>query len=179
LLDKRLLFFSDANEKCSALALCRKCSKHGDAACGLVQFFRVLVAGLMIGSFMLITADWNNNAYNTVIFRQFYHYGHFWIHQVHEYLVCGAGAALMFAVSLIFLFIKNETALKWSKILFSAGLGAIAFGGMRMIIGAAYDQNRVWFLFWEETTELLFIAMACCALGIFRKSLVPQIGDRV
>jgi rhodanese-related sulfurtransferase len=177
-LDRRVLFFSNANEKCSAVALCRKCSKHGEASCGLVQLFRVLVAGLLIVSFMLLTADRQNTAYNTVVFRHFYHYGHFWIHQAHEYLVCGVGAAFMFFVSFALLFIKHETALKWSKFTFSAGLGALAFGGLRMIIGTAYDQNRVWFLFWEETTELLFIAMVCCVLAIFREGLMFKIRSK-
>ena len=42
-----------------------------------------------------------------------------------------------------------------------------------MILGAAYDQNRVWFLFWEETTELLLVLGTCCLLWIFRRGLFP------
>jgi hypothetical protein len=40
-----------------------------------------------------------------------------------------------------------------------------------MVLGGAYDQNRVWYLFWEETTELVFIAGVGIALWIFRRTL--------
>jgi hypothetical protein len=43
-----------------------------------------------------------------------------------------------------------------------------------MVLGGAYDQNRVWYLFWEETTELLFIFAVCLVLWVFRRSLLPE-----
>ena len=44
---------------------------------------------------------------------------------------------------------------------------------LRMLLGAAYDQDRVWFLFWEEATELVMAMGVCGLLWIFRCSLLP------
>jgi hypothetical protein len=68
----------------------------------------------------------------------------------------------------------------WAKIAFAAGVGPLGFGMLRMVLGAAYDRNRVWYLFWEETTEFLFILGVCLVLVIFRHGLglVPA-DDRV
>jgi hypothetical protein len=43
-----------------------------------------------------------------------------------------------------------------------------------MLLGCAYDQNRVWYLAWEEGTEFLFITGVVLVLWIFRKSLLPS-----
>ena len=42
-----------------------------------------------------------------------------------------------------------------------------------MILGAAYDNNRVWFLFWEEATELVMVVGVCGLLWVFRRGLFP------
>ena len=65
-----------------------------------------------------------------------------------------------------------ENAIAWAKIAFAAGIGPLGFAVLRTILGGAYDQNRVWFLFWEETTELLFIVGICFVLWIFRRRLL-------
>jgi hypothetical protein len=40
-----------------------------------------------------------------------------------------------------------------------------------MLLGAAYDQHRVWYLFWEEGTELASVAAVCIVLWIFHRRL--------
>ena len=50
---------------------------------------------------------------------------------------------------------------------------------LRMILGGAYDQNRVWYLFWEETTEFLFILGICFVLWTFRRKLLPELASRI
>jgi rhodanese-related sulfurtransferase len=175
-LDRRLLFFSDPQKRCAATALCGRCSKFGEAPCRFVQVFRAITGGLMIVSLMLITAGWQTTAYNTVVFRQLYNYAHLWIYQLNENVYCGTAASAMFGISLLLLCVKKENAVAWAKIAFAAGIGAFGFGFLRMILGAAYDQNRVWFLFWEETTELLFIIFLCMTLCIFRDGLLPRKG---
>jgi rhodanese-related sulfurtransferase len=172
--DRRVLFFGDAQQRCAAHALCAKCSKSDAGVCGLVQMFRALIPGLTIAAFMLPCADWHNTANNTVVFGRIYNYAHLWIYQVYENWFCGLGAAAMLAISLLLVCVKKENAVAWAKIAFAAGIGPFVFGGLRMILGSAYDRNRVWFLFWEETTELLFLIFICCLLCIFREALLKQ-----
>jgi rhodanese-related sulfurtransferase len=171
-IDRRLLFFSDNQQHCAALALCGNCAKHVDGPCGLKQMFYVLIPAVMVIAWMLPSADWQNTAYNTAIFGRLYHYAHLWIYQVFENWCCSVAACTMLAVSLLVLLVKKENAVAWAKIAFAAGVGPLGFGMLRMILGAAYDQNRVWFLFWEETTELLLIVGICFVLWIFRRKLL-------
>jgi rhodanese-related sulfurtransferase len=171
-IDRRVLFLSDNRQRCSAIALCGSCAKHVDAACGLKRLFYVLIPALMIVALMLPTVDWQNTAYNTGVFGRLYSYGHLWIYQVFENWYCAAAAFVMLGASLAVLIAKKENAIAWAKIAFAAGVGPLGFGMLRMIIGSAYDGNRVWYLFWEETTELLLIAGICCLLWIFRRTLL-------
>ena len=66
---------------------------------------------------------------------------------------------------------RKQAGIGAAKIFFAAGLGPLGFGGLRMLIGAAYDQDRVWYLFWEEGTELALIAAVCVVLWIFHRRL--------
>jgi hypothetical protein len=171
-IDRRLIFFSDVRQRCAALALCGNCAKHAEVPCGLKRMFYVLIPALMVLAGMLPTADWRNTAYNTAVFGRLYNYAHLWIYQVFENWCCAAAACAMLGGSLLILLVKKKNAVAWAKIAFAAGVGPLGFGMLRMILGAAYDQNRVWFLCWEEATEWLFIAGICCVLWIFRESLL-------
>jgi hypothetical protein len=120
---------------------------------------------------ILPCADWQDTAYNTTIFDQLYHYGHLRIYQVFENWYCAAAAVLMFGVSLGILLFKRRDPVGPAKIALAAGAGPLAFGWLRMTLGSAFDQNRVWYAFWEETTELLFLLGVCAVLWIFREAL--------
>ena len=73
--------------------------------------------------------------------------------------------------SLAILLVRKQAGIAPAKIFLAAGLGPLGFGGLRMLLGAAYDQNRVWYLFWEEGTELALIAAVCVVLWIFHRRL--------
>ena len=129
----------------------------------------------MAVAMMVPTADWHDNSYNTLIFGQPYNYGHLRVFQQVENWYCPAAAVLMLGVSLAILLLKRRDPVGPAKIAFAAGVGPLGFGMLRMILGAAYDQNRVWFLFWEEATEFLLIFGICCLLWIFRRGLFPGV----
>ncbi len=171
-IDARILGLSDPKRRCAATRLCGACIKQTNVPCGLQRSFYLLIPALMVIAMMIPTADWHDNTYNTIIFRQPYNYGHLHVEQLFENWYCPAAALLMFAVSLAILLLKRD-AIESAKIAFAAGIGPLGFGMLRMILGAAYDQNRVWFLFWEEATELLMVFGVCCLLWIFRRGLFP------
>ena len=134
--------------------------------------FLVLTPALIVLTLLLPTADWQDTSYNTLVFGSVYNYGHLRVHQQFENWYCAAAAAGMYAASFVLLAVKRDHAVAAAKIAFAAGVGPLAFGMLRMVLGGAYDKNRVWYLFWEEATELLFIIGVCCVLLIFRRSLL-------
>jgi len=174
--DRRVLMLSDPHRRCAALALCRACVKHGPVPCGLRRTFYLIIPGLMLVALMLPLADWQDTSYNTLILGQPYHYAHLRIYQFFENWYCAAVALLMLGMSLAILILTpGQAALGRAKIAFAAGAGPLGFGMLRMLLGSAYDQNRVWYLFWEEFTELLLIASICGVLWIFRRSLLAWV----
>lgn len=170
-LDRRVLKLSDPQRPCAAVGLCGRCIKSSDVPCGLRQVFYVLLPALIVVAMMLPTADWQDNAYNTLVMGQPYNYAHLRIFQFFENWYCAAAAAVMFAVSLAFLTLKKDGELGPAKIAMAAGLGPLGFGLLRMVLGGAYDQNRVWYLFWEEVTEFLFLLAVCFVLWNLRGGL--------
>ncbi len=74
-------------------------------------------------------------------------------------------------MSLLVLSLMKNDALLLAKIFFAAGMGPLGFGMLRSILAGLYSQNMVWFNFWEEGTELLFIIGVCLVLWVFRQSL--------
>ncbi|MHC4118118.1 MAG: rhodanese-like domain-containing protein [Planctomycetota bacterium] len=170
-IDSRILMLSDPSKKCTALRLCKKCIKYEDVPCGLKRtFFMIIPASIML-AFMPLCADWHSNSYNTMIFGTFYNYTHRWIHQLFELVYCPIVSMLLLTMSLLALSLKKHYALFLAKIFFAAGIGPLGFGMFRGILAGLYSRNMVWFSFWEEGTELLFIVAVCFVLWIFRQSL--------
>ena len=169
--DRRIIMLSDAKRRCAAVGLCGRCIKHADVPCGLRRLFCLLLPLLMIFSLLLPTAGWKDTTYITRIFGSPYVYGHLRAFQIFENWFCGGAALLLFAISLAILLAGKQAGIGAAKIFLAAGLGPLGFGGLRMLLGAAYDQNRVWYLFWEEGTELALVAAVCIVLWIFHRRL--------
>jgi hypothetical protein len=169
--DRRILHLSDPQRRCAALGLCGACIKYAPVPCGLARTFYLILPALLVLACMLPTADWQDTAYNTWVFGQIYNYAHLRVYQQLENWYCAGAAAVMFAASLVVLLAGGQRAIGWAKIFFAAGAGPLGFGLLRMILGGAYDQHRVWYLAWEEGTEFLFLLAVCGTLVIFRHGL--------
>ena len=52
------------------------------------------------------------------------------------------------------------------------GLGCFSFGFLRLVLLSIYSDSMVWFVFWEEATELFFIAGIGLVIIIFKKALL-------
>ncbi len=171
-IDSRMLMLSDPNKKCAALSLCRKCIKYEDVPCGLKHIFFMIIPASILLALMPLCADWHSNSYNTMIFGTFYNYSHGVIQQQFEILYCPIIAIVMLFISLLILLLKKENPLPSAKITFAAGIGPLGFGAFRMILTHTYSRNLMWSGFWEETTELIFVAGLCVVLWIFRHGLL-------
>jgi hypothetical protein len=176
--DHRLIRLSDPEGKCAALQLCGRCIKHTDVPCGLRRVFYLLIVAMMVVAGMLLTADFHDVSYNVEIYGTPYHYTNPMAYQLYEIVYCPLAAMVMFAVSLVMLLRAKGNRLGAAKMAFAGGFGALGFGSLRMILAGAYSQRMVYFIFWEEATELLFILGVCCVLWIFRSGLFTNTPKR-
>ncbi|MHC4646454.1 MAG: rhodanese-like domain-containing protein [Planctomycetota bacterium] len=175
-MDRRILMLSDPNRRCAAQGLCRKCIKYEDVPCGLKRTFFMIIPALAFVAIMPVCADWHYTSYNTVIFGTFYNYAHPVVHQQFEALYCPIAAVVLLTASLLILYFKKDNPMPLAKIVFAAGIGPLGFGMFRTVLNGMYSQNLVWFNFWEEATELLFIVAVCFILWLFRASLFRPAG---
>lgn len=170
-MDHRFFKYTDSKERCAAAGLCRGCIKYTQVPCGLKRCFLLLIPMLIIVALMPFTANPDPVSYNTRILGTFYNYSHPVVHQVYEIRFCPVAAIGLLAAALAVLAAgKREPVLK-SKVLFAAGAGSLGFGLFRWFLFAPYRENLVWFGFWEEITELLFVVGTCAVLWIFRHGL--------
>jgi hypothetical protein len=175
--DRWFIKFSDSEEKCAALGLCRRCIKYGDAPCGFQRIFGVLIPAAMVMCLMPLSAELLPISYNTDIFGTFYNYSHSIVHQVFEFRYLPMAALVLLAISWLTLKMKQRDPVQWSKLFFAAGVGAIGFSFFRLILLNVYRDHLAWFGIWEEVTELLFILSAGFVLWIFRLGVFVKVGD--
>jgi len=169
--DNRIVHIRDPDERCGALQLCGRCIKHAEVPCGLRRVFYLVILAMMVVCGMLLTADIHTNAYNAEIYGMAFTYCNPMAYQLYEIVFCPIAALVMLAISLAMLLGGK---MKLAKMAFAGGSGALGFGALRMILAGAYSQRMVYFIFWEETTELLFILGVCCVLWIFRRRLFDK-----
>ncbi|GAF68899.1 unnamed protein product, partial [marine sediment metagenome] len=173
-MDRRLIKLSDADTKCAALQLCRRCIKYDDVPCGLKRMFYVAIPATIVIAFMPLCASLKITAYNTRIMGTLYTYVHPFVYQAFEARLCPIAGIVLLAASLAVLVFKKDDPVVLSKVLFAAGMGPVGFSMLRTIFTGLYADNLVWSWFWEEGTELLFVAGVCFVLWIFRAGLFPR-----
>ena len=113
--------FSDAQSKCAALALCRRCIKYTDVPCGLKRTFLFMILALMVLCGVPFSADFTTAAYNTKVLGTFYNFGHAVVHQIYEIRYCPAVAMGLLGASLAVLTLKKNDPVLWSKLFSAAG----------------------------------------------------------
>ena len=171
-IDTRLIGISDPKDRCAAVSLCGQCAKYTDAPCGLRRIFYLIIPVMMVLAGMLLTSGRHDVSYNAMIYGTFYNYSHPMIYQLFETVYCPLAAMVVLAVSMGILLFKKRDPLPPAKATLAAGTGALGFGTLRMVLVGGYEQNMMWFVFWEEATELIFIAGVCCVLWLFRRGLL-------
>jgi rhodanese-related sulfurtransferase len=172
-MDRRMIRFSEPDARCAALPLCRRCYKHADVPCGLKRTFLVLIPAMAVLALMPATAGLNLTGYHASVLGSPYYYSHPAAYQMFERIACPAAAIALMASSLAVLLLKRD-GVPAAKLLFAAGMGPLGFSLLRLLVSAPYADNQVWFVFWEEATELIFIAGVAAMLWIFRRGLFPK-----
>lgn len=173
-IDLRLIHYSDMTNRCAALGLCKTCHKKADGPCGLERLFLWLSASLFVVAFMPLCAGLYPVSYNTNIFGTDYNFSHPVVYQLFEFRYCPIVAAIAFGAAFVLLALKKENAVAQAKIAFAAGTGPLGFSFFRLLVFQVYRDDLVWFDFWEETTEFVFIVGVALVLWLFRTTLFAQ-----
>jgi rhodanese-related sulfurtransferase len=172
-LDARVIHFS-TDARCAMLGLCRGCDKYGDAGCALRKLFLLLIPATALLAVMPLCSDFRNVAYNTRVLGVLHSYRHPVVHQLYELRYLPLLAVLLLAACFTVLWLVERRPVVYSKILFSAALGAMGFSLLRLVLVAPFSDNQVWFAFWEETTELLYVGLAGAVLLFFQRGLLAR-----
>ncbi len=172
-IDSRLVHFSD-DTRCAASPLCGCCVKHGDVPCGLRLLFMLLLPALAVLAALPLSAEVHADIYNTRILGVLHTYRHPVINQIYELRILPIAAIVLLAACLIVVWRVEQRPFPVSKILFSAAAGAMGFSLFRLMVVAPFANDQVWFVAWEETTELLYVAVIAGVLLIFPR-IIPEV----
>lgn len=170
--DVRGFKLSNPGKKCAALELCGPCIKYETVPCGARRAFLLLLPLLIISAGIPLVVPLSSVSYNTSIAGLSYNFAYLAVYQIYDLKFNAGLAVALFALSFTALWIRKDIpASATAKLLFSAGMGAFGFSMFRLLFSTAYQNDLVWFDFWEEVTELLYIIAIGCVLWIFRRRL--------
>lgn len=172
--DRRIIKYSAAKERCAALSLCRACVKYEDVPCGLRRMFDLLIPASIVVAAMPLCSSLTVISYNVTILGALTNYSHLISSILFENWFCSGAAIALLGVSWLVLLVKREDPVTPSKILFAAALGPLSFGFFRLVLFSAYSDELLWASFWEEVTELLFVVSVGFVLWTFRDGLFAQ-----
>jgi len=176
-MDLRLIKLSPPKDRCAALTLCRTCIKYTDVPCGLVRVFQMLIPATLVAAIVLPCASLKTAAYDTSILGATVHYSENMADQLFEIRYCPALAILLLTASWLVLLLKKTDPVHFSKVLFAAGVGPLGFGYLRLFLFAAFHDDIIQFVVWEEVTELVFSFAVLFMLFVFRRTLFAKGGS--
>lgn len=172
-LDARLLRLTESRGACAALPLCGSCSRNLPSGCKARSLALWLLPLLAVLPFLPLSAPLQPDAYAVSVFGFPYSYIRLDFYEAYERRILPVFALLCLVAAWIPLLRKGEPPIPpFTKILFSAGLGALGFSFFRMTLSGIFAGNLIWFEFWEEVTELMFVVMLGLLLWQFRERLL-------
>jgi rhodanese-related sulfurtransferase len=172
-LDARLIHYS-SDSRCAMMGLCCACDKRSDVECGLRKLFLLLIPATALLALMPLCAEFRPVAYNTRVLGMLHSYRHPVVHQLYELRYLPVLAVVLLAACFLVLWLVERRPVVYSKILFSAAVGAMGFSLLRMVLVAPFSDNQVWFAFWEETTEVLYVGVVGAVLVFFQRGLLAK-----
>jgi hypothetical protein len=173
-LDGRLIHFSD-DSRCAATGLCRVCDKRIPTVCALRRLFLLLIPATALLAAIPLFSEFREAVYNTRILGILHSYRHPVIHQFYELRYLPLAALVLLTASFATLWLLERRSVTRAKILYSAALGAIGFSLFRLLLVASFIDDQVWFVVWEETSELVFVGLVGGVLMVFARGLLAQV----
>lgn len=173
ILDQRLLHINSG--KCALNELCGTCKRNAPLSCSARRIGLLTLTMMMLASCLPLTVSSSSESYLTNLFGFPYSYARFDFQQWYETRALPVFALLFFMLALLpLLRAKGKPIPHATKILFSAGIGALGFSLFRTALAAMFANHLVWFEFWEEASEWMFISALGFILWQFRNSLLQR-----
>ena len=172
-LDMRLLKINRPGSRCLAAgSLCSLCKRATPGECAARRCAQVILLMSAVLAFIPLMAPLAPQAYLTSIFGFPYSYTRFEFYEWYEIRALPLIALACFGLAWL-PFLRRDAAPipDASKALFCAGLGALGFSFFRLVLASIFSQNLVWFEFWEETTELMYVLASLFFVWQFRHVL--------
>jgi rhodanese-related sulfurtransferase len=174
--DNRMIIYSNPDKKCAALKICNSCYKYKDVDCGVKKLLLILIPIFIALSMIPLLTLFSLESYNSNIFGVLFHNTHPVVFQIYERRILPILAISIFGLAFISIILKENKPLPHlSRILIAGGLGCLGFSMFRLVFVMIFEENLVWFSFWEEFTELIFVMAVIAILLIFRKNLLREI----
>ncbi|MHC4661091.1 MAG: rhodanese-like domain-containing protein [Planctomycetota bacterium] len=178
-IDTRIIRYSDPAKRCGLLGFCGQCIKNTDVPCGFLRLFYFLVPVAAVISLMPLCIEMQYISFNTTVWGYKYNISHPVIYQFFEVRYCPILAITLCAVSFLMLLFKKGGDISQAKLFFAAGTGPLLFGLLRGFTFHGYIGTLVWYTFWEEVTEFLFICSIVVVLWIFRERIFKDVRETV
>lgn len=179
--DESVLHYSNPKARCALAGVCKTCvkgvqessSRQERKACLLHSLFCWMVPLGALLAFMPLMAQPLDYAFNTLVFGQPRVLTHLMAVQWYEMRFSPLAALALMLVSWAVLVWRGHTpaGLHLSKILLSMGVGQLGFTFMRVVFAAFYRDALVWFVFWEELTELMLVGGMLVVVLLVRPGL--------
>ena len=174
-LDSRILKLTSSKSACEALRVCGGCTRYAEEGCKARVIARFILPILAVLTFIPILSPLQPDVYAVAIFNFPYSYTRLNIYEIYERRVLPALALIAFFIAYLSLWRKGEPPIPFiTKIFACAGLGALGLSFFRLTLNAIFVDNLVWFEFWEEATELMFVGAIAFALWQFKATLLRE-----
>lgn len=173
-MDRRVIKLSPPKERCAVLNLCHTCIKYSAVPCKLQRVFKLLLPATLVIAVIPLTAGIRIVSYQAVVMGQSAHYELMISSQLFENYYCPVVALLLITASWLVMMFKKTDPVPLAKTLFAAALGPLGFGFMRLFLSSAFMDDLLWYVVWEELTELIFVIGVGYTLWLFRHTLFTK-----
>jgi hypothetical protein len=172
-LDARLLRIDTPDASCLlAGRLCETRQRHSPGGCAARRSAQLALVLAAVLAFLPLMAGLAPHAYLTRIFGFPYSYTRFELYEWYERRALPLIALVCFGLAWLPFLRRAAAPIPFaSKALFCAGIGALGFSLFRLALASIFSQNLVWFEFWEETSELMFVLGCAFFVWQFRHVL--------
>ena len=137
-------------------------------------WMKFILPMLVVLCFIPILTTIQPESYAVTIFRFPYSYTRLDVYQFYERRILPVLALIAFVGAYLLLMRRGATFSFSIKMLVCAGIGALGFSFFRVALNAMFADALVWFEFWEEATELMFVGAVGFVLWRYRKILLER-----
>lgn len=180
--DREFLHYTDPRVRCALVGICKNCIKAHPGApgvCLLHRLFQWMIPLAAVIALMPLMAQPLNFSLETRVFDLPRILTHLMPIQWYELRFSPVAALVLMLASWVALAWRGgvPAGIRVSKILLSLAAGHLGFSLMRLAFAAFYRQGLVWFIFWEELTELLLIAGVLVVVLLIRPGWLARLKE--